>query len=406
MSRTSVHYEPFEEPGMHLQYSYENFQDNPIMKDRRRISRQAKNKVEYTMPNKINKPRAVPPRSSIEPIPTPRKSSAYRSREQSREKEPYYKQPPSNKPVHVKQNTSREPVHLHYDKARKRQRPHQAAYSSSSGSDSQTEQSDTYAVINYSDKHHQAAKKGNHSSKSELRGEKAAIQRKVTPRHKQQESQSRRSSKYSEFSDDSEYEKISKKPSRPEKSPVRQAAIADSKIKSKNNTKTTNDCRIKHSVKKQESEESKKSREVQSSKIPVLQAKTKQSKSAQERFPKKTNEERERNKSKQGPEKRSPDVLAKINHGKQHYSSRPARSEISISSTKAKNPPVAAAAATKARNPPVAEAAVKRDLGGLSTYTPMEIPLQRPDWFEEAAASKPKEPRPKSIVDGVLYTSR
>ena len=379
---------------MHLQYSYENFQDNPIMKDRRRISRQAKNKVEYTMPNKINKPRAVPPRSSIEPIPTPRKSSAGRSREQSREKEPYYKQPPSNKPV-VKQKTSREPVHSHHDKARNRQRPKQAAYSSSSGSDSQSEQSDTYAVIDYSDNHYQAAKKENLSGKSELRGMKADIQKKATPRHKQQESQRRRSLKYSELSDDSEYEKIAKKASRPEKSLVRQAAIADSKIKSKNNTKSTNDCRVKHSVKKQETEESKKSTEeklYKSSKIPILQAKSKQSKHIQERSPKKTRGERETNKSKQEPVKKSRDDLAKINHSKQHNSSWQARSENSISS--------------KSKNPAVTAAAVKRDLGGLSTYTPMEMPLQRPDWFEEAAASKPKEPRPKSIVDGVLYTSR
>jgi len=95
--------------------SYENFNDNPLIEKCKKIAHVTKNKKEYALPTKINKPKIIPPRTSQEPIPTPRKTSLTRSRNQSTEsiprmnslprdmypkKEPYYKVPPPNpKPV-------------------------------------------------------------------------------------------------------------------------------------------------------------------------------------------------------------------------------------------------------------------------------------------------------------------
>eukprot|EP00092_Neocalanus_flemingeri_P014251 GFUD01015371.1.p1 GENE.GFUD01015371.1~~GFUD01015371.1.p1 ORF type:complete len:1944 (+),score=429.50 GFUD01015371.1:197-5833(+) len=91
--------------------SYENFKDNPVLENSKKISRVTKNDKDYALPAKINKPKVIPPRTSQEPIPTPRKPSLSRSRDQSTEsiprmnslprglypkKEPHYKVPPPN----------------------------------------------------------------------------------------------------------------------------------------------------------------------------------------------------------------------------------------------------------------------------------------------------------------------
>jgi len=66
--------------------SYENFNDNPILEKSKKISRMiTKQDKDYALPTKINKPKIIPPRTCQEPIPTPRKSSLTRSRNQSTE---------------------------------------------------------------------------------------------------------------------------------------------------------------------------------------------------------------------------------------------------------------------------------------------------------------------------------
>jgi len=92
--------------------SYENFNDNPVLEKSKKISRMVtKHDKDYALPSKINKPKIIPPRTSQDPIPTPRKTSLTRSRNQSTEsinrlnsltretypkKEPHYKVPPPN----------------------------------------------------------------------------------------------------------------------------------------------------------------------------------------------------------------------------------------------------------------------------------------------------------------------
>jgi RanBP-type and C3HC4-type zinc finger-containing protein 1 len=106
-ARTSSIYEDVD-----VGQSYENFNDNPVLEKSKKISRMVtKHDKDYALPSKINKPKIIPPRTSQDPIPTPRKSSLTRSRNQSTEsinrinsltrethpkKEPYYKVPPPN----------------------------------------------------------------------------------------------------------------------------------------------------------------------------------------------------------------------------------------------------------------------------------------------------------------------
>ena len=97
--------------------SYQNVRDNPLINASRRSSQSLNDE---TTSCKQIRPKMIPPRKSQDPIPTPRKSSLSRSRDQSVEslhkmslslprklypkKEPHYKVPPPNprpvNPVH------------------------------------------------------------------------------------------------------------------------------------------------------------------------------------------------------------------------------------------------------------------------------------------------------------------
>ena len=88
---------------------YQNFLDNPLINGNKRASQSFS---EEPSNNRPARPKMIPPRTSQDPIPTPRKSSLSRSRDQSveslhslttlprkiypKKKEPHYKVPPSN----------------------------------------------------------------------------------------------------------------------------------------------------------------------------------------------------------------------------------------------------------------------------------------------------------------------
>ena len=210
-SSSRSHAQTYKADPTHLSYSYENFQDNPIQKDRRRIPRVAKNTVEYTVSTRIDKPRKVPPRASLEPIPTPRKSTLGRSRDGSREKEPYYKVPPPNPvPVNHSDHLYSEPVYKHAKNARRTQLPKQASFASDESNTS--ELSDNYDFVSIKEEQAKIPVKENKSKKAEIRTKNKKTELEAKTLEKDSSLSSRSSNKSKKNSETTDDKNSNKKP--------------------------------------------------------------------------------------------------------------------------------------------------------------------------------------------------
>ena len=313
------------------------------MKDQRKIPRLAKNSVEYTVPNKINKPRRVPPRTSLDPIPTPRKSTLTRSRDSSREKEPYYKVPPAN-PVPVKQTNHlyADPIYKQ-DEAKSAKRTvltKQASYATDESNTS--DQSDDYAVIEIKDKkvkehtglHH---RKESVSKQNDRRSKKERSPKQENPSKPDNRGKEIKSDKRKDHLEN--YPEVKVKESSKPKENRNQSNDTDLK---------KNDSHYEHKVDKHKNSDVRKTNDL--------------------------------DRKQKLEQKQSPRAF------KQN----------------GKDLPVKAAQMEKQ-----SDENIKKDpnpYDHYSTYTPVEMPM-KPDWFDMKPVSK-DVPRQKSIIDGVLYTSR
>ena len=329
-ARHSSVYEEFEVGSQ----SYQNFKDNPLLNEKKRNSRILP--TEDTADNKISKPKLIPPRTSQEPIPTPRRQSGLaRSRDQSTEslnslnslprklypkREPHYKVPPPN-PRPVTPTESHFYSELIYDKENK-----------------EINNKDSPLSI------YRKEKQTNESSRSARKQPPGVKSKKTKPSEKDKESE-RVNRKF--FQDNYPSCEDKQKPREEKKRNVDQDNLSDKSADSRVSVELTG-------------EEDK-------------------FYDAKEEILKKTK------------------AIATLPNGSkypcvivQKKSKKELKSSNSFDSKKDRikdEPP------TKAKRT-------------FKNYTPVEMKM-KPDWFEELKIKENKnQPRPTSIVDGVLYTSK